>query len=186
MALDMAPETCTHIVCYCDDCRAFLRELGRDELLDEHGGTGIVQVTPARHRIHFGQEQIRSLRLGESGMVRFFTACCKTPIGNTMGSAKVPFVGIPSAFLDLSSEADRAALGPAIGIHGALALGTATAGTHAKVPFGVVAKTARMMLRGLVRGATAPSSLYDLASDAPVSHPRVLTKSERDALRARD
>ena len=26
VALDMAPDTCTHIVCYCDDCRAFLPE----------------------------------------------------------------------------------------------------------------------------------------------------------------
>ena len=184
VALGMSPATCTHIVCYCDDCRAFLRHLGREDLLDAHGGTGIVQITPARLRIEFGNDRIRCLRLGEKGMVRFHTACCNTPIGNTMGSAKVPFVGVPTAFFALDSEAHRRALGEPVGIHGKLALGTAPAGTHAKVPFAVLAKTAKMMLRGLVQGAYAPSSLYDVATGSPVSPPRVLTTTEREALRA--
>ena len=36
--------TVNRVVCYCDDCQAFLHYLKRADLLDAHGGTDIVQV----------------------------------------------------------------------------------------------------------------------------------------------
>ena len=38
------------MVCYCDDCQAFLHYLGRADLLDALGGTDIVQMAPAACR----------------------------------------------------------------------------------------------------------------------------------------
>ncbi len=44
----------SYIVCYCDDCRAFLRVLERPELLDAHGGSRIVQMSPVHLQIAAG------------------------------------------------------------------------------------------------------------------------------------
>ena len=43
----VSPNTVNRVVCYCDDCQAFLHHLGRADLLDAHGGIDIVQVAPA-------------------------------------------------------------------------------------------------------------------------------------------
>lgn len=50
-----SPESVNRIICYCDDCQAFLHHIGRSELLDAHGGTDIVQVAPADLRFHRGK-----------------------------------------------------------------------------------------------------------------------------------
>jgi len=42
-----SPRTVNRVVCYCDDCQAFLHHLGRADLLDANGGTDIIQVAPA-------------------------------------------------------------------------------------------------------------------------------------------
>ena len=42
-----SPRFATRVVCYCDDCQAYLRHLGRADLLNPKGGTDVVQVAPA-------------------------------------------------------------------------------------------------------------------------------------------
>src|ERR1700742_3028554 len=86
-------ETVNRIVCYCDDCQAFLHHVGRADLLDAHGGTDIVQVAPASLTFRSGAEHIVGLRLTSKGLYRWYANCCKTPLGNSMKPA-VPFVGI--------------------------------------------------------------------------------------------
>ena len=98
----------THIICYCDDCRAYLQILERSELLDAAGGTEIFQMAPGDLALTQGIEQVRCMRLSEKGMHRFYTACCRTPIGNTLG-ARVPFMGVVHAFMDGTRE-EREAL----------------------------------------------------------------------------
>ena len=56
--VDPAPGNVNRMVCYCDDCQTFLHYLKRADLLDEHGGTDVVQVAPARLRFEQGAEQI--------------------------------------------------------------------------------------------------------------------------------
>src|SRR5690349_12747047 len=90
-----SPKTVSHIVCYCDDCQAFLHYLQRADLLDEHAGTDIVQVAPASLTYERGLEQVAGVRLSPKGMYRWYARCCNTPLGNTMTPA-IPFVGIVS------------------------------------------------------------------------------------------
>lgn len=86
------------IVCCCYDCQAFTESLDRDKgVLDDHGGTDIFQVFPSSVEITAGKDQIRCLRLSEKGTNRWYTDCCKTPVGNTL-SAGVPFIGLISSF----------------------------------------------------------------------------------------
>ena len=49
--LDHEPAAAQRVVCYCDDCQAFMRHLGREDGLDASGGTDILQVWPARMKL---------------------------------------------------------------------------------------------------------------------------------------
>ena len=77
-----ARETVNRIVCYCDDCQAFVHYLGRADLLDEHGGSDIVQVAPASLAYTRGNDRIAGVRLKPKGLYRWYASCCKTPLGN--------------------------------------------------------------------------------------------------------
>ena len=93
--------TSNRIICYCTDCRAFAHFLGKaSDVLDEQGGTEIVQV--AQHRLLFcqGEELLSAVRLSEKGMIRWYATCCGTPIGNTMARPKSSFIGLIHSCLD--------------------------------------------------------------------------------------
>src|SRR5690606_7428174 len=90
---DVSPRTVNRVVCYCDDCQAFLHHLGRNDLLDAQGGTDIVQVSPASFELDRGTENVMGVRLGPKGLYRWYAGCCKTPLGN-MTTPSIPFVGI--------------------------------------------------------------------------------------------
>lgn len=91
----------SRLICYCTDCRAFARFLGRAaDVLDVQGGTEIVQVALPRLRFSQGLDQVAAVRLGEKGAIRWYASCCKTPIGNTMADPKIAFVGLIHSSLD--------------------------------------------------------------------------------------
>ena len=96
--VDVSPSTGTRVICYCDSCQAFARFLEREDILDSAGGTDIVQVSPSQLRITEGASQLRSMRLTEKGLIRWYTDCCKTPVGNTIGAA-FPFIGVVQPFM---------------------------------------------------------------------------------------
>ena len=88
-----------HLICYCEDCQAFARDLGAEELaMDSYGGTRIVQVTPPQLRITQGAEQLACLRLTSKGPLRWYTACCNSPVANTV-SPKLALCGIVASFI---------------------------------------------------------------------------------------
>src|SRR5688572_14150446 len=89
---EASASTINRCVCYCDDCQAFARFLGRDDIMNDRGGTDIVQVAPSRVRIVAGADNLRSMRLSEKGILRWYTNCCKTPAGNQLNSSRSPFI----------------------------------------------------------------------------------------------
>lgn len=96
------------IVCYCKDCQAFAKFLEKDkEILDENGGSDIYQSPQAHIKITRGHEFIGRMRLSKKGLNRWYTTCCKNPIGNTMGAGS-PFVGVLTHMMrnDLSAMRD--------------------------------------------------------------------------------
>jgi hypothetical protein len=176
--IDASPETVNRVVCYCDDCQAFLHHLGRAELLDAHGGSDIVQVAPASLVLRRGAERIVGLRLSEKGLYRWYTACCKTPIGNTV-SPSIPFVGIlAGAFVDPDARFGR----PVGAIFGKFAVGEAPPGST-KPNLRLLARAIRMVLGWRVRGKTWPHPYFDRASRKPTHPVTTLSRAERDALR---
>jgi hypothetical protein len=61
---DYRRDRSNRVTCYCDDCQAFARWLGRPDVLDAHGGSDIVQVAPAALTYDTGAEHLRCMQLG--------------------------------------------------------------------------------------------------------------------------
>ncbi|HMJ57052.1 MAG TPA: DUF6151 family protein [Polyangiaceae bacterium] len=174
--------TVNRAVCYCDDCQAFLHHLGRADLLDEHGGTDIVQVAPASLTFDRGAERITGLRLTPKGLYRWYTSCCKTPVGNTLGPA-LPFVGIVAhAFEGPDTRPDDVFGKPVGGMLGKHAIGTAPEGST-KLNVRLVARAFRLILGWKIRGKTWPHPFFDRATRSSTRPVTTLSRAERDALR---
>ena len=92
---------CSHLICYCPDCRAFARFLGHaDIVLVAQGGTEFVQLAQPRISFTRGAEHLSAVRLSEKGLLRWYAGCFNTPIGNTMANRKVAVIGLIHACLD--------------------------------------------------------------------------------------
>lgn len=88
------------VVCYCRDCRAYARHLGGNGVLDAQGGTEIVAMLPSKLRFDAGSEALACLSLSPRGLLRWYAACCGTPIGNTPRNPKVAYVGLVHSCLE--------------------------------------------------------------------------------------
>jgi hypothetical protein len=179
---DLAPDKGSRVVCYCDDCRAFARHLGRADLLDAHGGSDIFQVAPSQVQLSAGAEQLACVRLKPDGMLRWYARCCQTPLGNTVSGA-VPFVGLPTALLteSLAGRGADEVLGPAVGVQGRFATPAPAPGAHASAPFGLMLRVVKNLARWKLTGRAQPSPYFD-ASGRPRAEPAVLTPAARAAL----
>ena len=175
------------IVCFCDDCQSFAHYLKRaDEILDTHGGTDIFQMAPARVEITSGAEQLRCLRLTENGLHRWYVDCCKTPVGNTLATRQIPFVGLIHSFMDhqgVGRSRDEA-LGPVRArVMGRFARGDrSTLEAHDTRPLSLLPRLLSLWLSARLRGEHEPSPFFDSATGATVVTPVVLTEAERDAV----
>lgn len=106
-------ERANHAVCYCRDCQAFAHFLGGlDQILDERGGSEVVQISPRYVRFSEGEENLACVRLTPAGLVRWYASCCNTPIGNTMATPEMSFVGLLHSCLDGSGSSLGEAFGP--------------------------------------------------------------------------
>lgn len=165
----------TRLVCYCDDCQAFARYLKRDNvILDEYGGTDIFQMTPSQIEITEGTEQLRCIRLSSKGLFRWYTACCKTPIGNTMPSS-MPFVGLIHNFMDDEGIRDIT-LGP---VRGYVQIKFAKEVLPIELkPTGfslrMIMRSLRKLLIWKVKGLNKPSPFFDVDGN-PISDPHILS-----------
>lgn len=104
----------TRLECYCNDCQAFAKHLApQGGILNQYGGTQVLQIAPSMIEILQGHQHLRCTRLTRKGLYRWHSACCNTPIANTV-SRKIPFVGLARAFMSDDQDIDRL-LGPVFG-----------------------------------------------------------------------
>ncbi|MBZ5709154.1 DUF6151 family protein [Nannocystis pusilla] len=182
-AKELSPGTGIHVVCYCRDCQAFARFLATEGVLDAGGGSEIFQLTPSQLRIEAGQEHLRCMRLSERGMIRWYADCCRTPIANTLASARMPFAGLLVTFFDAPVEVRERVLGPVVArTFGRDATGPTPAGTYEKVTWRVVPRILGLLARGFVRRRALPSPFFAPGAKQPRVAPTVLTAAERAAL----
>jgi len=168
------------MVCYCNDCQAFARFLGSAEkVLDAQGGSDVVQTAPHRIRITQGVEQLAAMRLSDQGMLRWYAACCRTPLGNTMNRRSFPFTGL------LSTCLDSAPLTPSFGPVRARANTQSAVGEPKPRAFGLAGAVLRIL--GLVLHSRLSGRYRDTpfftAAGAPAVQPTVLSTEARARLR---
>ncbi len=162
----------TRIMCCCDDCQSFAQYLNQESsVLDQYGGTDIFQMPISNIKITEGIEQISSVKLSEKGLYRWYTKCCNTPIGNSMGPG-VPFIGIIHNFMDNASTLDEE-LGKSRG-H------IQTKFARKEVPTVLKGSSIKIIIRSLsklllwkVKGLNKPSVFFD-DNGKPIAKPNIL------------
>ncbi|KAM3091924.1 DUF6151 family protein [Phormidesmis sp. 146-35] len=165
-------------VCYCADCQAFARFLKREnEILDERGGTSIIQTIPANIAFDEGIENLTCMRLTANGLLRWYAVCCNTPIGNTPPNLSTSFVGlIHNCLSSDQSSLDRA--------FGSVRMHVSTKyaiGKDKPKSTGLLSSTLRiigMVLKARLDGSYKRTPFFVLESGAPIVTPKVLSDQE--------
>ena len=168
-------------VCYCTDCQAFARHLGRGDLvLDEYGGTEILQFSSGQLEFSQGEEHLACLQLTDGALRRWYASCCNTPIGNTLGKSWIPFVGLLRASVDPAlSEAqlDQLAGPNRLRVHTQGALKDADRlAANAPGQWSMLLGLLRLLGGGWLRGEHRRSPFFD--NGAPVKAASVLSAEE--------
>jgi hypothetical protein len=168
--------------CYCKDCQAYARHLGREaSMLDGNGGTEIVACRPADLRFMAGSDRLVCMSLGEGGLLRWYADCCRTAIGNTPRDRRTAYVGLVRACLPEGDAAMDAAFGPLrIALNVGSARGTVDA-TPAATTLGVL-RIMRNVIGARLSGSFTTNPFFTIDDGLPISTPRVLSASERKAL----
>ncbi len=181
-AREVSPETGNRVICLCDDCQAYLHHLGAKELLDQNGGTDIFQFAPSQVTLKDGIGHLQCLRLKPKGLTRWYAACCNTPVANSLGSPKVPFIGMPVVFMKAGPPKDEA-IGPVLArVQGRFGKGALPPETHPRAPISLILRSLRLVARAKFKGMHSPSPFFD-SNGRLVRTPRVLTPAEREKLR---
>ena len=182
----VAPSDVNRVICYCDDCQAYLHQLGRADLFDAHGGTEIVQVAPSSVAFDKGAAHVVGLRLAPKGLYRWYAHCCKTPLGNTL-SPTLPFIGMPLEIFRGAPDPQRRdeIFGQLRGgVFSKFAIGGIPKGLP-QVGLGHFARALQLMVGWKIHGRTWPHPFFDRAAKGPRHPVTILTREERELLRAK-
>jgi len=183
VANDVGPNSGFRFTCYCQDCQAFARLLERPDVLDTAGGTDIFHMPAGRVKLTTGTDAVRCLQFS-SKVFRWYTECCRTPIGNTAGP-RFPVIGLIHAFMshDVDGRTRDEMLGaPLCRIFEGSAVGPLPSDAPPPRSLGLLALRVPTLLGWWLRGLGRPNPLFDDDTNAPLSVPRVFTASERATL----
>jgi len=162
--LKVVPNAFFHVQCLCCDCQNFASHLNNQKnILDEHGGSDLLQTYPQFMTITQGKEKIYGVQLANKGLFRWYTACCNMPLANTMNSSTVPFVGVTVTLMKFSSEQEkRQTLGPiTMKAFGKYAIGEMPKDAHARFPISYIPKILGFMLKGIFGKKSSPSPFFN-------------------------
>ncbi len=169
VARDVSPAAGFRFVCYCDDCRGFVRFLDRLDLLDAAGGTDIFHLAPARVKLTGGLDALRAVQFSAK-VLRWYADCCRTPIANTAVRPSFPIVALIHAFMDHS--ASDAVLGlPVCRIYDRSATGPLPPDAPPPPSLGMFARRGAKLVRWRLSGLHRPNPFFD-QDDAPRARPQ--------------
>jgi hypothetical protein len=142
--------------------------------LDEAGGTAIYQTTPDMISFEAGQDQLRCLKPTSKGPLRWYTACCDTPVANTLATPGLPFSGVV-----LGGVKNTDAAGPeTVRVHTKSATGplTGSSGGFLGASLSIIGRALMARLKGVHR----KNPFFD-ERGRPISPPRDVSHEERAA-----
>lgn len=191
-------ESNNRIVCYCDDCQSYARHLGNaDNVLDNNGGTDIIQLSPAHFKLATGQEHLSVLRLSPHGLLRWYASCCNTPLCNTPANLGMPYLGLLTRnFQKIKNSTKHSKKSQAVShdqnniqaMIGPVSFGVGAGSQHPLAADWPVAKgfgfrglvsTLKNIGRWRLRGDQKRSVLLDAETGEPTVKPYVLSLEER-------
>jgi hypothetical protein len=172
------PQRANRAVCYCHDCQAFAHFLGKsDEILDDRGGSEVIQVLPSNVTFTEGIEALACMRLTAKGLLRWYAGCCNTPIGNTLDNFKISFVGLVHTCLESSGRPLQESFGPIrawVNTKGAKATPKPKAVGMGTTILWFLANVARARIDGSYR----QTPFFFVDKGTPIVAPRVLSPAE--------
>jgi hypothetical protein len=173
------PQRANRAVCYCNDCQAFAHFLGKSgEILDDRGGSDVIQVLPRNVTFIQGTGALACMRLTTKGLLRWYAGCCNTPIGNTLDNFKISFIGLVHTCLETSDVPMQDSFGPVRawvntkGAKGNPKPKTVGMGTTILWFLANVAKAR-------IDGSYKQTPLFLVDTGTPIVSPRVLSREER-------
>jgi len=185
MIRGLKPGNSNHVICPCNGCQSYAHYLGRgSDMLDEKGFTNIFQINPGAFEIHTGHDQLACVRMTRSGPLRWYTDCCKTPLGNTLPRGGVAFLGVLPICTGHkgSSKAVVDMVGPV----------RAKVNARSPIPLSARVRTflmmshlIRLMLWWRIRGGKSWKPFFDKETLKPIKKPITISDSEREALEAK-
>ncbi len=177
------PELGTRGICYCRDCQAFAHFLGLPEgMLDSMGGTDIVAVRPRDVSFVRGVEYLACVSLTEKGMLRWYSSCCRTPIGNTPRDIRRSHLGLIHTALEGGSRDLSASFGPVrMRVNRQSARGQPEA-TPGVLFARAVVRHLGSLLWSRVGGKYKINPFFNATAGTPRVAPRVLTPAEHKEL----
>ena len=174
---NVSAKNAARLTCYCKYCLGFANHLGAGNRFIRDGGwVNLVQVAPSAVTIEAGAEHLACLQFTEKGPLRWYAACCGTPLANTLSGRMPPFssfyadtMGAPDlgpvtfhSFCDHLPQADRPQPnGPA---------------AQRKFIWRFIKRTIPAILSGRFR----KNPFFD-AKGAPVAQPTLLTRDQAKA-----
>jgi len=148
-------------------------------VLDAQGGTEIVASLPCNLRFDAGGDALACLSLSPRGLLRWYAACCDTPIGNTPRSPKMAYVGLVHSCLEQGAPPLAQTFGPlrmAVNSGSALQpVRKSPALASAASLFGL----AKTLLGARLGGGWRDNPFFEAGTATPVRAVRVLTPAER-------
>ena len=161
----------TRVSCYCRDCQAFARFLGRPGLMDAAGGSDIAAMAPDAVRFTAGQEHLACMSLGPNGLLRWYADCCRTPLANLTRNPKFFYCGLATACLE---DTPPGTLQARLGARGAIAVQAASATAPvrgAPLRRSSMCMASRCVLRKSSAGSNGPHCSHRPAERAGSSQP---------------
>ena len=169
---DLSPGTAVHLRCLCGDCRA--AEIFLDQPDPNPDGVDLAQLDPAAVVFDGGAEHLALLRLSPTGALRWYAACCSSPMFITVASPKVAVATIRVPRLDAPER---------VGPVRARAFIPRPGGRHRHEHIGrLVWPVLTRSLARLLDGRWRETPFFDAATRKPVCKARVLSPAERRAI----
>ncbi len=143
----------------------------------------LTSTTPSNRCVCYCEDRQAFAQHFDAGMLRWYAACCNTPIGNTPLTPRVSFVGLIHSCLVGDAPSRQASFGPVtmvVGVKSAL-------GNDKPRSAGLVsgiAKTMAMIIKARLSGAYRRSPFFNPDTGAPVVKPMVLTAAELAAAKS--
>lgn len=167
------------IICYCADCQAYGHALGRPgEDLDARGGTNALLTVPSAITLTQGADQLAALRMTGRGPLRWYAACCRTPIANTGPSREAAYASLLAPCLGGAGPALDAAFGP-VRLFGFVRNARGRP-KPPRTPFvGVLLRVLARSVKARLDGGYRRNPFFDAVTGRPVAEPEILAPDQR-------